>query len=179
MTELYAPPATTPAAASPGTTGTGAAPAADTIYDALRAAHRLQRGLCLRMVRLSARNPDARLAVFKALRIELAAHAAAEERFLYVPMLMKDAGLDASRHALSEHHEIDELVEELQALAPTGEAWHDKARELAHQVRHHLNEEESRFFQVSGKILTARQKHASAVRYQREHDRLVRKLSAA
>lgn len=151
----------------------------ETIYEALRQAHDLQRQLCLRLVRLGARKPQARLEVFRALKTELAAHAAAEERFLYVPMLMSDAGLDASRHALSEHHDIDELVEDLERLAPDGEAWQAQAKALAQKVRHHLKEEESRFFQVSGKILTERQKRSAATLYRRDHDRMLRCLAAA
>lgn len=163
----------------PSAGATARATPAETIYDALREAHQLQRQLCSRLVRLSARNPAARTEVFQALKHELAAHAAAEERFLYVPMLMCDLGLDASRHALSEHHEIDELVETLGELAPDGDAWHTQALALAHKVRHHLKEEEGRFFQVSGKLLTERQKTAGAKQYRRDHDRMLRRLASA
>jgi hypothetical protein len=38
----------------------------------------------------------------------------AEDRHFYVPLLAHDAGVDLSRHAISEHHQIDELVESLQ-----------------------------------------------------------------
>jgi len=57
----------------------------------------------------------ARQLLLRQLKVELMAHAAAEERFLYVPLLMEDGGLDASRHALHEHHQIDELLEDLPA----------------------------------------------------------------
>lgn len=145
---------------------------APTIYDALRLSHERQRSLCLSLVRASARDPQKRMETFRALRTELAAHAAAEERYLYVPMLMLDAGLDSSRHALSEHHEMDELVEELQKLDAAGHAWGAKAKELSHKVRHHLKEEESKFFQVSGKLLSAAEKTALAAKYQADYDRL-------
>ena len=159
-----------------------AAPASSgvlTVYDVLREAHQLQRQLCTRIVRVPAGKGADRQAVLTALRLELAAHAAAEERFLYVPMLMSDAGLDASRHALSEHHEIDELVEELQALALDGDAWQPKAKELSHKVRHHLKEEESKFFQTSGKILTDAQKQSAALRYRRDPARMLKVLASA
>lgn len=151
---------------------TGMPKSSVTIYDALRASHELQRSLCLRLVRAGARNPQRRLEVFRELRTELAAHAAAEERFLYVPMLMLDAGLDSARHALSEHHEMDELVEDLHDLDPSGGAWGKKAAELSHQVRHHLKEEETRFFQVSGKLISEPQKASLAQQYQADYERL-------
>ena len=69
----------------------------ETIYEALRESHEIQRSLCRRLLRTSARGDD-RQAIFTELRIELAAHAASEERYLYAPLLMHDGGLDASRH---------------------------------------------------------------------------------
>jgi hypothetical protein len=151
------------------------ASAAPTIYDALRASHERQRSLCTRLVRTGARNPQQRSEVLRALRDELAAHAAAEERYLYVPILMYDAGLNSARHALAEHHELDELVEDLGKLDPQGEAWGEKAKALAHEVRHHLKEEETKFFQVSGKLLTDAQKTRLAAQYERDYARMHKK----
>ena len=145
-----------------------------TIYDELRSSHATQRRLCGSLVRLQAGNPRRRAEVFRELHIELAAHEAAEERYLYVPILMYDAGLNSARHALSEHHAIDELMEDLQALDPAGEAWGTKATELSHKVRHHLKEEETKFFQVSGKLLTDAQKLKLARQYRKDFDRMKR-----
>lgn len=166
-------------AASPGTKRTKAhAPAAPTIYDALRASHDIQRALCRQVVRIPGSKADKRLAVFKSLKLELAAHAAAEERYLYVPMLMDDAGLDASRHALHEHHQMDEMVEDIESLAPDGEAWMEHVKALAHKVRHHLKEEENKFFQTSGKILAESQKQRLARQYLSDHARMLAVLAA-
>ena len=92
------------------------------LYDALRASHVLQRELLRKLLRSKPATRE-RVELFTATRIELAAHEAAEERFLYVPMLMDDMGLHASRHALHEHHEIDELVEKLQEGEPSDRGW--------------------------------------------------------
>ena len=105
------------------------------------------------------------------MRRELAAQNAGEERFLYVPMLMDDMGLLSSRHALAEHHQIDELVERLQGLNPAGAAWIVTAKALSHKVHHHLREEETKFFQVSGKLLTEAHKHSLAVQYRQDYQR--------
>mgnify|MGYP006906542467 CR=1 FL=1 len=47
-------------------------------------------------------HPAARYRDIEAVKREQAAHAAAEERFLYAPMLMDDRGIDSARHALAE-----------------------------------------------------------------------------
>lgn len=148
----------------------------ETIYDALRESHETQRSLCRRLLR--SRPGEAREQIFRDLRIELAAHAASEERFLYATILMFDAGLDVSRHALHEHHEMDELVEKLREGTPSDRGWLATARALSHEVHHHLREEEKKFFQVSGKILGDREKLALAKKYRRDFARM-KKVAAA
>jgi hypothetical protein len=145
------------------------------LYDELRTSHEIQRALCTSLTR--SRTAESRRTTLRELDVELAAHAAAEERFLYAPMLMDDAGLSSSRHALAEHHEMEELVEQLRGIDPDADAWLDTAKELAHEVRHHLKEEERAFFQISGKILTDRQKATLAGRYRRDYERMKRKLA--
>jgi hypothetical protein len=147
----------------------------ETIYDALRESHETQRTLFRKVLRSKAGTRD-RISLFTELRIELSAHEAAEERFLYVPILMDDMGLNSSRHALHEHHQIDELIEEVQSLDTASEAWLDKVKELSHKVHHHLREEERKFFQVSGKILTDAEKTRLAPRYRRDFKRMQKVL---
>ena len=147
----------------------------ETIYDALRESHDRQRSLCRKLLRSPPRS-EKRIAVFTDLRTELAAHAAAEERFLYAPILMKDAGLDSSRHALHEHHELDEIVADMQVVGKNGAAWMARARKISEKVHHHLREEETKFFQVSGKLLSETQKQRLARQYRRDFARMSRKL---
>jgi hypothetical protein len=148
----------------------------ETIYDALRESHAIQRSLCRKLLR-SKPGTAGRAAIFKQLRVELAAHEAAEERYLYVPMLMDDAGLDSSRHALHEHHELDELVEELQVVDKSGRSWMATAKKLSEKVHHHLREEEKKFFQISGKIIADTQKTRLARLYRRDYARLQKHLA--
>lgn len=147
----------------------------DTIYDALRESHEIQRTLLRKLLR-SKPGTQARISLLKDVRVELEAHEAAEERYLYAPMLMDDAGLDSARHALHEHHQIDELIADVQALEPDGDAWIEKARELSHEVHHHLREEEKKFFQMSGKILSEAQKTKLAGQYRRDYARMHKML---
>ncbi|WP_281784595.1 hemerythrin domain-containing protein [Sinimarinibacterium flocculans] len=150
---------------------------APNIYDALRESHEIQRTVFRKLLRSKA-GSQARIALFTQARHELAAHEAAEERYLYAPMMMHDMGLATSRHALHEHHQVDELVEHLQALDPAGDAWIEQARALSHEVHHHLREEERKFFQVSGKLLTDTQKVKLAGHYRRDYRRMHRLLTA-
>jgi hypothetical protein len=147
----------------------------DNIFEALRESHVRQRALCRRLLRSPPRS-EARISLFTDLRIELAAHAAAEERFLYAPILMDDMGLDPSRHALHEHHEMDELVEELQVVDHNGRSWMATAKKLSETVHHHLREEERKFFQLAGKILPEGRKATLAGKYRRDYARMLKVL---
>ncbi|WP_439588427.1 hemerythrin domain-containing protein [Hydrogenophaga sp.] len=143
----------------------------DNIYDALRESHEVQRKLCRQLTRAKPGDAQAQ-EIFRALRIELAAHAAAEERFLYAQILLDDMGLKSSRHALAEHHEIDECVEELAKCRGKPDEWSGWVKKLSHEVHHHLREEERKFFQVSGKILNDRQKQSLATKYRKDLKRM-------
>ena len=139
------------------------------IYDALRDSHDTQRQLADQMIQTQGAS-DQRMQIFQQLKLELAAHATAEERYFYIPLMMHDAGIDLSRHALAEHHELDELVETLEETEMSSPVWLVHAKKLADEVHHHLKEEEHKFFQMSGKILTEQQKEQLGTDYLKEFE---------
>ncbi|MES2546350.1 MAG: hemerythrin domain-containing protein [Pseudomonadota bacterium] len=147
------------------------------IYEALRESHDEQRKLCAELL-ASEPNIQLRKQMFKSLKVELEAHAAAEERFLYCPIMMEDAGLSISRHALSEHHEMEELMEELTTNDPSAQGWLTRAKALCEKVNHHLDEEEKAFFQLSGKLLSDKQKASLAKEYLADYERMKIKYSS-
>ena len=139
-----------------------------TIFDDLRRSHEVQRSLARRMThgRASAGN---RRAAFLALAHELDAHATAEERHLYVPLLMDDAGLSVSRHALADHHKAETLVEQLRGVDPATDRFAELAKQLAAEVRDHLDEEEHGTFQLAGKLLSRTRQQQLAREYRAEY----------
>ena len=139
-----------------------------TIFDDLRASHEVQRSLARTMThgRASAGN---RRAAFLALAHELDAHTTAEERHFYVPLLMDDAGLSVSRHALADHHKAETLVEQLRGVDPATDRFTELARQLAAEVRDHLDEEEHGTFQLAGKLLSKTRQQQLAREYRAEY----------
>ena len=137
------------------------------IFEALRTSHETQRALADQLIRTQG-NSDDRDLLFKELRAELAAHAAAEERFFYVPLIAHDMTQEPSRHGIAEHHEMDELVEKLEETDFSSPAWLATAKELHHKIYHHLKEEEQGVFQLAGKVLTEAEKISLAKDYEGE-----------
>jgi hypothetical protein len=137
------------------------------IFEALRVSHRTQRELSARLLTSKSEKHE-RFHVFSELKRELLAHETAEERCFYVPLFEHDATVDAARHAISEHHQMDEMVEELEDLDDSSPEWMQLAEKLCAKIEHHLTEEEHKFFQEAGKVLTEAQKVSLAKEYEAE-----------
>ncbi len=138
------------------------------IFEALRDSHERQRELADQLILTSGDTPERR-ELFDLLKNELYAHAVAEDRYFYIPLMMSDAGLNITRHALAEHHQMDELLEQLTETEFSHSRWLGLAKKLAETVHHHLKEEEHGFFQQAGKILDDKQKSSLAKQYLKEY----------
>jgi Hemerythrin HHE cation binding domain len=139
-----------------------------TIFEDLRASHEVQRSYARRMTHGRA-SVASRRSAFLALARELDAHATAEERHLYVPLLLDDAGLSVSRHALADHHKAENLVEQLRGVDPATDHFVELAKQLSAEVRDHLNEEENGTFQLAGKLISKSRQKVLASEYRNEY----------
>ncbi|MGV6395771.1 hemerythrin domain-containing protein [Pseudomonas caspiana] len=139
------------------------------IFEALRESHERQRNYADILVQTHGDTAE-RAEAYKQLKAELQAHETAEERFFYIPLMEHDSGVDLSRHAISEHHEMDEMMEELDETEMSSPGWLATAKKLSEKVHHHLKEEEQKFFQMAGKILDDKQKETLAGEYVKEYE---------
>ncbi|MEZ5022022.1 MAG: hemerythrin domain-containing protein [Chitinophagales bacterium] len=85
-----------------------------TIFENIRKDHDIQRDLADKLVKTSGDEKERR-DLFSKLKKELQVHADAEERYFYVPLIEQDMTQEYARHGVAEHHEIDELIEKLEA----------------------------------------------------------------
>lgn len=149
------------------------------IFQALLQSHERQRAISKRLL-AGIGDPAERAKAFEDLKVEMAAHETAEERAFYVPLFEHDETVDDARHAVAEHHEMDEMVEGLEeegCRAGTAE-WLEAMGKLLHKVEHHLKEEEQKFFPAAKKVLGKDQQQELGELYQREHARLHEKEEA-
>ncbi|WP_223521092.1 hemerythrin domain-containing protein [Pseudomonas sp. GL-B-19] len=138
------------------------------IFEALRESHERQRSYADALIKTSGDTPE-RVEAYKQLKSELQAHETAEERHFYIPLMEFDNGVDLCRHAIAEHHEMDEMMEDLDETEMSSPSWLATAKKLADKVHHHLEEEEQKFFQMAGKLLNDKQKEALAGQYEKEY----------
>ena len=141
-----------------------------TIFEALRADHDTQRTLIDLLVKTSG-DSDGRNEFFERLTAELEAHAGAEERYFYVPLMEHDMTQEKARHSVAEHKELDEFVERLSTTDMSSPQWLKIARDLAERLKHHLDEEEVEVFPVAGKVLSDDEKSSLADDYNEDMKR--------
>jgi hypothetical protein len=137
------------------------------IFQALMVSHETQRELYARLL-ASKPASDERQHVFEELKSELAAHETAEERCFFIPLMQHDESVDLSRHAIAEHHVMDEMVEHLEKVDPHAAEWQECCQKLCDKIEHHLGEEEGKFFPQAGEVLDEEQKLQLAIDYEAE-----------
>ncbi|HKK38401.1 MAG TPA: hemerythrin domain-containing protein [Cryomorphaceae bacterium] len=108
---------------------------------------------------------DGRKELYERLKSELERHANAEERFFYRPLFKHDVSQEQARHSVAEHHDIDELIEELDTTDMSSPAWLAAAKKLKDQVIHHLDEEEQDVFKLADKALDDKKMNSLAKDY--------------
>jgi hypothetical protein len=126
---------------------------ADKIFDRLIEDHDKHRQLLKQIAETHGDSEDRR-ALLEILTKELKAHAAAEEMALYSTTLRKPPTNDETRHSVAEHHEIEEMLNDLAATDMSSSAWLAKFDKLAHRYTHHIDEEEEEHFPDFGNYLT-------------------------
>lgn len=124
------------------------------IFADLIADHDRQRDLLARVGETSG-DSEERRSLFEELRLELQAHAAAEEETLYATMLADPELREDARHSVSEHKEVDDLLGELIDTEMSSPGWLVKFKEMRHRYLHHIDEEEEEMFPTAEKRLSA------------------------
>ncbi|ADG09457.1 hemerythrin domain-containing protein [Caulobacter segnis] len=109
----------------------------------------------LAMIEETQGDSEDRRALFAELTYELKAHAAAEEQALWSTVLRDPETTDFARHAISEHKEIEDMLEDLAARDMASPGWLRCFAGLKEEYLHHIREEEQEQFVAAEKRLSA------------------------
>ncbi|WP_449474324.1 hemerythrin domain-containing protein [Sphingobium chungangianum] len=124
-----------------------------TIFDKLKQDHDAHRQLFEKMA--DAKDDNDRLEkLFEQFRVEVTAHAAAEEETLYATMLSRPDLREDAQHSVAEHKEINDYLEELQEQTFNGSEWQETFANLKKRYLHHIEEEEEEMFPDAAAELT-------------------------
>ncbi|WP_423454452.1 hemerythrin domain-containing protein [Ottowia sp. VDI28] len=116
--------------------------------------HDRHRALLAMIAATQGKTPE-RKRLFKELVLEIKGHAAAEEQALWSTVLRNPATTEDARHAVAEHHEMDEMMADLAARDMGSSGWLRRFAALREEYLHHVREEEQEQFVAAEKHLTA------------------------
>jgi len=124
------------------------------IFSILKDDHDLHRQILDKIENTHGESED-RIQLFRQFTYEVKAHAAAEEQALYSTVMRKPDLTSEVRHSVAEHHEIEEMVNDLAATDMSTGAWLTKFKDMKHRYLHHIDEEEEDHFPDFDKQLSA------------------------
>lgn len=122
------------------------------IYERLKRDHDAQRDLCAKIEETSG-DSEERRALWRKLRVELEAHAAAEEQTFYAELMEQPDGSDKARHSVAEHKELADYVEQLEEKEMSSSGWLATFKDLSERTIHHVDEEEEEVFPLAQDLI--------------------------
>lgn len=123
-----------------------------TIYEKLKSDHDRHRDLLAKLAETEGDSEDRRQ-LWKSFYYDVGAHAAAEEETFYSELIADSDGQSEGRHSVAEHHELDEIIQELNDMDMSSPGWLTRFKTLKDRYEHHIEEEEEDIFPVAKEVL--------------------------
>ena len=92
------------------------------------------------------RGEKTRTELFATLKGEMIVHERIEEEIFYPTLKEHPRAKDIVLEGYEEHHVVDEIMGELEALDVTDETWGAKFKVMKENIEHHIEEEEGEMF---------------------------------
>ncbi len=93
--------------------------------------------------------------LFSRIKMELTVHEVIEEEIFYPALKEHPKAKEIVLEGYEEHHVVDEIMGELEGLDPTDEAFGPKAKVMAENIEHHIEEEEGEMFKQARQVFDA------------------------
>lgn len=123
-----------------------------TIYEELKSDHDKHRKLLAQLEETSG-DSEERRTLWQVFYYDVGAHAAAEEVTFYSGLIAKSDGQPEGRHSVAEHHELDEILQELNEMDMSSPGWLTRLKTLKDRYEHHIDEEEEDIFPVAKDVI--------------------------
>ncbi len=114
--------------------------------------HKKMRTLLDQLETTTERGVKTRTQLFAEIKGELMVHEAIEEEIFYPELKAHPKARDIVLEGYQEHHVVDLLMGELEALAVDAESWGAKAKVMKENVEHHMEEEEGDMFKKARQV---------------------------
>ena len=118
----------------------------------LETEHRHMRKLLGDLESTTERAIKTRQELFATIKGELTLHEVIEEEIFYPELKAHPKAVDIVLEGYQEHHVVDLLMSELEALDVDDESWGAKAKVMQENVEHHMEEEEGEMFKQARRV---------------------------
>jgi hemerythrin superfamily protein len=118
----------------------------------LEADHREIKRLLSELEGTTERATKGRQELFDRIKRELTVHEVIEEEIFYPTLKEHPKAKDIVLEGYEEHHVVDTLMGELEALPVEDETWGAKAKVMKENVEHHIEEEEGDMFEKARQV---------------------------
>jgi hemerythrin-like domain-containing protein len=121
----------------------------------LKADHDKVKGLLNELESTTERGIKTRSELFATIKGELTLHEIVEEEIFYPELKAHPKAEDIVLEGYEEHHVVDLLMGELEALDVSDETWGPKAIVMKENIEHHIEEEEGEMFPKARQVFDA------------------------
>ena len=101
------------------------------------------------------RDEATRTDLFAKIKAEMLIHERIEEEIFYPALKSHPKAKDIVLEGYEEHHVVDEIMGELEALPVTDETWGAKFKVMKENIEHHIEEEEGEMFKTARQVFDA------------------------
>ena len=121
----------------------------------LEADHAKVKRLLTELDSTTERGIKTRAELFATIKGELTLHEIVEEEIFYPELKAHPKAKDIVLEGYQEHHVVDLLMSELEALDVSDETWGAKATVMKENIEHHIEEEEGEMFRQARQVFDA------------------------
>ena len=121
----------------------------------LEADHKKVKKLLTELESTTDRGIKTRSELFATIKGELTLHEIVEEEIFYPELKAHPRAKDIVLEGYEEHHVVDVLMSELEAMDVTDENWGAKAMVMKENIEHHIEEEEGEMFKQARAVFDA------------------------
>ena len=125
--------------------------------DLLKTDHDKVKRLLAELESTTERGVKTRSELFATIKGELTLHEMIEEEIFYPELKAHPKAKDVVLEGFQEHHVVDLLMGELEALDVSDETWGPKATVMKENVEHHIEEEEGEMFREARRVFDKRE----------------------
>jgi len=118
----------------------------------LKTDHDKVKGLLAELETTTERGVKTRTELFATIKGELTIHEIIEEEIFYPELKAHPKAKDIVLEGYEEHHVVDLLMGELEALPVDDETWGPKALVMKENIEHHIEEEEGEMFKTARSV---------------------------